>query len=299
MPAPELPEAEQPEVDEPEMDTSLPPAAETEPDSEATSDEDVTPVEAERDERESEPSQEPAESDMPAPTPDMMSAGIPGYAETIDAALDATSFAETVESASEPPASSEAGPADEVMLPAPRPQLSIVAAGLLLIALGVMLIWPALSGGFILVPGLIVLIASIGVTLTLLAYWRDNARRARGALFLSLLCLTWGLLTSILLLAPELGGLAHLGPFYAVTLGIVALLTALGERPIESRLVSAGLVALAAGGATVAVTWDLIQADVLATARQVGPWLLVILALGLLPLVIRRGRPSGSSGASS
>ena len=193
----------------------------------------------------------------------------------------------------------EAVAASEVALPAQRPQLAVVVAGLLLIGLGIVLAWPSFSAGYILVPGLIVLIASVGVCLTLLAYWRQQPGQARGALFLSLLSLTWGLLTSILMLAPEIGGLARLWPFYAILLGVAALLVALGERPIEPRVVSTGLVAVAAGGAALAVTWDLLQADLLATVREVGPWLLVILALGLLPLVIRRVRPARPSDTSS
>lgn len=283
MDAPELPEMEQPEADVPEA--GAPPSPHT---------------------QSAENPGEAAEELYAAAETTSAEAALPG--EAVDMPLPAPSLDEMSASsfaAAEPEASAdsalptEAAPSPEGVWPAPRTQLAIVAAGLLLIGLGIMLIWPALSGGLILVPGLIVLITSLGVTLTLLAYWRQNARRARGALFLSLLSLTWGPLTSILLLAPEIGGLARLWPFYVIGLGLAALLTAPNERPFDARAVATGLVAIAGGSAALAVTWDLIQADALATAREAGPWLLVILAVGLLPLVIRRARSAGSSDASS
>ena len=271
MPAPDLPTDEQPEAELPNTGAALPPEPQIEPGPEAASDLTAAPAEI-------------------TPEPEAM-------IDPVDDALALPPADAVMEADSALPAETVA--ASEAAQPAQRPQLAVVVAGLLLIGLGIVLAWPSFSAGYILVPGVIMLIASVGVCLTLLAYWRQHTGQARGALFLSLLCLTWGLLTSILMLAPEIGGLAHLWPFYAILLGLAALLVALGERPIDSRVVSTGLVAVAAGGAALAVTWDLLQADLLATVREVGPWLLIILAIGLLPLVIRRVRPANSSDTSS
>ena len=171
----------------------------------------------------------------------------------------------------------------------PRVRLPSLAVGGLLIALGVIYLWPALSGGYILVPGAILAIAALGVTLSLLAHWLNSGRRARGSLFLALVGLLWGLLTGVYLLDPGSANVGRSWPLYVLALGGAALVTFLGDRRRDRRLFAPGFVLTIAGLVGLLAMGDQLPAEVMTLARQGWPWILGALALlGLLPLTIRR-----------
>ncbi len=194
-------------------------------------------------------------------------------------------------SPAEPPVTPPEGatPAPQSGPGARRSGLSSTLIALLLIALGVILVWPALSGGMILVPGLIVLIVTLGLTLVFLAYWRDQQRQAYGAFFLGMLILLWGALGCWMVLEPDLGGgLGRTWPLFVALLGSAILLTAAFNRPQTARLLPAGLILTTTGVAATTVVWRLLPDSVLDLAVQAGPWILVAVAVGLLPLAFRR-----------
>lgn len=172
-------------------------------------------------------------------------------------------------------------------------RLATFVGGALLIALGVIYLWPLFANGDILVPEAILGVAVAGLSLGALAYWLGKGRDAPGALFAGLAGL---LLVGIgLWLYAQPGvDLAMGWPLGVAAAGLAALLTFTLNRAHDRRLIALGLALLAAGIAGALVTLEQLPADVLAFARQYGAWLAVILALGLLPLAIRRG-PNESS----
>ncbi|NPV65520.1 MAG: hypothetical protein HPY64_00075 [Anaerolineae bacterium] len=172
--------------------------------------------------------------------------------------------------------------------PAERPPrgLHTTLAGILLIALGVILVWPVLTGGYILVPNVIAVIAITGWALSLLAYWHHTGRQARGALFLALMLLFWVGTTAI---AYAQGALdSRLWPLYVAVLGLAILLTYVGDRQRESRLATPGIILLLAGLIGLLITYDIIPPAILATISGAWPWVVVVLILALLPLAFQR-----------
>ncbi len=173
----------------------------------------------------------------------------------------------------------------------PRPTFRLHPAsligGLLLIALGVIFLWPLLSGGFILVPAAILAITALGIALGLVAHWAASGRQARGALFVALMIVLWGGLTAIFALEPS-SDVARGWPLYVITLGFAALLTFLGDRWRDRRMLAPGIILTTAGLIGLAITTGQVSTDFLDLARQAAPWVLIALALGLLPLAFRR-----------
>jgi len=167
-----------------------------------------------------------------------------------------------------------------------RSGLHVTLAGILLVVLGVILIWPVFSGGYILVPGIIAVIAAVGLALCLLAYWLHSGREARGALFLALTCLLWTGLSAVFFAGGALD--TRHWPLYVAALGLAILLTFAGDRRREARLATPGLILLAGGVIALLVTSGVVPSSVLAAAAQSWPWVLVALILILLPLAFRR-----------
>lgn len=190
-----------------------------------------------------------------------------------------------------PPADQPA-PVDMPVHP-PRLRLPSLVVGGLLIALGVIFVWPAFSGGYILVPGVILAIIALGVALSLLAHWLYSGRRARGTLFLALVGLSWGMLTGIYFLDPTSGDVRSTWPLYIVALGFATLLTFLGDRRRDRRLITPGFVLTVAGLTALLTTTSQLPDTLLNLARQGWPIVLGGLVLGLLPMAIRRV-PSGN-----
>ncbi len=170
----------------------------------------------------------------------------------------------------------------------PRFRLPSLAVGGLLIALGVIFVWPVFSGGYILVPGAILAIMALGVALSLLAHWLYSGRRARGTLFLALVGLSWGMLTGVYFLDPVSGDIGSTWPLYGVALGFATLLTFLGDRRRDRRLITPGFVLTVAGLTALLATTSQVPDSLLSLARQGWPIILGGLALGLLPVAIRR-----------
>ncbi len=236
------------------------------------------------------PAPEPEPLDSPAPRPD----GDALEQETAPAAIVGESAGPEQEPIPSPAEPSAPPPEGALSTPlagqaARQPGLSSFMAAILLIALGVILLWPALSGGMILVPGLIVLIAAVGLAVVLVAYWRDRQRRAYGAFFLGMLSLLWGALGCWMVLEPGLGGgLGRTWPLFVALLGSAILLTAAANRRQMARLLPSGLILTTVGIAAATVLWRLLPEPVFDLAVQAGPWILVALAVGLLPLAFRR-----------
>jgi hypothetical protein len=159
--------------------------------------------------------------------------------------------------------------------------------GLLLIALGVIFLWPLFSGGFILVPAAILAITVLGIALGLVAHWAASGRQSRGALFIALMIMLWGGLTAIFALEPS-SDVARGWPLYMITLGFATLLTFLGDRWRDRRMLAPGVILTTAGLIGLAITTGQVSTDLLDLARQAAPWVLIALALGLLPLAFRR-----------
>lgn len=166
-----------------------------------------------------------------------------------------------------------------------RPASAI--GGLLLIALGVIFLWPLFSGGFILVPAAILAITALGIALGLTAHWVATGRQARGALFVALMIVLWGGLTAIFILEPS-SDVARGWPLYVITLGFAVLLAFLGDRWRDRRMLVPGIILTVAGLLALVTTMGQLPAGLSDLARQAAPWVLIALALGLLPLAFRR-----------
>lgn len=170
----------------------------------------------------------------------------------------------------------------------PRTRIPALPVGLLLIALGVILVWPVFSGGYILVPAAIAAIVTVGVALSLIAHWLSSGRRARGALFIALGLLLGGLLTAVFALQPEGADVTRYWPLYIVALGGTLLLTFLGDRRRDRRFMLPGVILAVGGLVALAGTLGQLPPDLFDLVEQFWPWVLVVLALGMLPLAIRR-----------
>jgi hypothetical protein len=181
-----------------------------------------------------------------------------------------------------------AGASEPPYVQVSQSRLQSIAVGILLIALGITLVWPVFSGGFILVKGVIIAIIVMGAALSLLAHWLSSGRRARGALFLALTGVLWSILTGVFVLEPERGDIKTGWPLYVAALGGAILLTVLGDRQRDRRFIPPGLVLTMIGVVGVLVTRDILPERLTGIARDVSPWLFIILALGLLPLIVRR-----------
>ncbi len=222
--------------------------------------------------------------------------------DSSDESLEAASLSASAQSAFPPTAMAEQSQTEvEASSPPARPRRTVaasgsgerfrptsLAAGGLLIALGVIYLWPLFSGGYILVPAAILAIAALGFSLSLVVHWLNSGRRARGSLFIALLCLLWGLLTGIFLLEPAAGDIARSWPLFLMVTGLGILLTFLGDRRRDRRLILPGTALAVAGLAALTVTYGQLPAEAVAIVREVGPWLLVLLALGLIPLALQR-----------
>ena len=172
--------------------------------------------------------------------------------------------------------------------PSRRAGLPSAALGILLIALGVILVWPVFSGGYILVAGVIIAIVIAGLALSLLAYWLHTARRAQGALFLALAGLLSAIITSVFILEPGMANANQDWPLYFIGLGGAVLLTFLGNRDHDRQLLSPGLLLTVSGLAALTVSRAILPDEILTVARQIAPWLGIILIVGLLPTFVRR-----------
>ncbi|MBN2471083.1 MAG: hypothetical protein JXN59_10190 [Anaerolineae bacterium] len=174
--------------------------------------------------------------------------------------------------------------------PAAWPQTGIPAlpVAVLIIALGVILLWPALSGGFALVPAAIAAILIAGIAFSLFVYWLRSERRARGAFFIAL----WGgviaALTGIFAQSPQTLDVSSGWPLYFVGTGLALFVTSLIDRNRGQHLPFIGFVLVAGGLVALAFTRQIIPESALAFARQAWRWLGVILVLGLVPLAFRR-----------
>ncbi len=196
-----------------------------------------------------------------------------------------------------PAGAEQAEPRTPLLQPVRSYRLTSLVAGILFIALSIILVWPVFSGGYILLPGIIVAIVIAGIALSLLAYWLNTGRQARGALFLALLALFWAALTGIFT-AESSVSIGQDWPLYLLGLGGAILVTFLGDRQHDRRLILPGLIVTVAGLTALLVTGGTLSPDVIASFRQASPWILVILAaLGLLSLAIRRIPPSDQGAA--
>ncbi|MBN2469329.1 MAG: hypothetical protein JXN59_01295 [Anaerolineae bacterium] len=166
--------------------------------------------------------------------------------------------------------------------------LPVRVLGLTLLVLGVILIWPVVSGGYILLPEIIAAVALAGAALSGLLYWLSSGRSAQGMLFLMLAGLATTALTAGFVLTPETLNIVQLWPLYLIILGIAFLLTMLLSRWHDRRLFVPALILIAAGLAALAVTTGRLPADLDRTAQVIWPWLLGGLILGLLPLAVRQ-----------
>ena len=202
-----------------------------------------------------------------------------------------------VDSTPTPASASSAPPPVEATSAAAPPTISRTSApfklpalltGLLLIAMGVIFVWPLFSGGYILLPGIILAIGALGVTLSLLGYWLHSGRRARGTLFLALWLLLWGQLTGIFILEPESASIQNNWPLYLITFGVAILLTYAGDRYRDKQLIIPGILLTLAGTTALAFTTNQLPATVSPLVQQFWPWIGFLLVLGLLPMAFRR-----------
>lgn len=242
----------------------------------------------------------PARDAMPETEAALPEGAAQAREDSSDESLEAASLSASAQSAF--PATAEQSQTEvEASSPPARPRRAVaasgsgerfrptsLAAGGLLIALGVIYLWPLFSGGYILVPAAILAIAALGFSLSLVVHWLNSGRRARGSLFIALLCLLWGLLTGTFLLEPAAGDIARSWPLFLMVTGLGILLTFLGDRRRDRRLILPGTTLAVAGLAALAVTYGQLPEEAVAIVREIGPWLLVLLALGLIPLALQR-----------
>jgi len=204
---------------------------------------------------------------------------------TLDSAVTQPQQRPEEEAAAPTPAGLSPAPAFQEV-PRFRPTALVVSG--LLIALGMIFVWPLFSGGYTLAPGGTLAIATVGIALGLLAHWSNTRRRARGALFLALIILFWGLLTGVFVLEAEQGLVATGWPLYLATLGGTLLLTFLGDRRRDRQFLVPGTALIIAGLAGLLVTQQQIPTGIVDFIEQIGAWWLVVLAVALLPLAFRQ-----------
>lgn len=223
------------------------------------------------------------EPDEATPEPDSLPESTP-MAEAAQDEHPEESTEESFQAAPTPPAS----PASVEPVQLRQRSLPAMAVGALLVALGVIFVWPVFSGGYILIREVIIAITIGGIALSLLAYWLYTGRKARGALFLALLGLSWAGLTGMMLFNVSHLSLAVDWPFYIVLAGLSILLTTLGDRLRDNRLMAPGIILVIIGGAMLAFTRDVIPTNILNFMADYWPWIALVLVIGMLPIAIRR-----------
>jgi hypothetical protein len=256
--------------------------------SEAASPDDLPPVAAEEPaplaEPPAEPTAEAALADEPETPTDADPEATPVYPPILPPEPPPADDSLAAEQEPDPaPAARRARP-----IPGRTLRLPQLIAGVGLIVLGVLLAWPALAGSPLLPDTLSIGIGALILCVGLLAYWSGTGRLARGAFFLAVAALAWGGLSFALTANTADANLSRTWPLFATALGVAVLVTYIFDAQRETRLLAPGLILIVAGLAAAAVTWGMLPADVLDLIRQIGPWLFVVLALGLLPLAIRR-----------
>jgi hypothetical protein len=169
-----------------------------------------------------------------------------------------------------------------------RGQMASVIPALVLIGLGAWLTFTLTTSKAAPDPALMIGALAGGAALMLLSRWLTAGRWARGALFFAL-ALLFGGGTILFLAQPASPGLGRGWPLLVAALGLAIMLTGILAQPSDRRLLWPGLLLVAAGGAGLAVTLNLLNSDLLNLAATWWPVPVVLLLfLLLLPLVARR-----------
>lgn len=139
-------------------------------------------------------------------------------------------------------------------------------------------------------PGLVTLIVSAVIGITLIANWLSSGRWARGSLFAGLTMLFGGA-AIFAVTQPGLLPIVETArwPLFIVALGVAAVLAALLSRPVSGRIVALGLGITAAGVFTTAASAGLICACVPEFINTSWPVVAVVmLVFALIPLIFKR-----------
>jgi hypothetical protein len=170
-----------------------------------------------------------------------------------------------------------------------RRRSGAILPGLLLIALGAWLLAGTLG---VRLPSLETLwpIGLIIFGLAFLVQFFAGGRRSEGLVFTGVATTLLG----VFFLAITLGLLAwrdagRLWPVY-ILIGGLAFLGQWLVRPGERGLLVPAVLALAAGGATLALTLGLVRADIAEQIIRLWPVVLIVLGLGLLGSYLTSGR---------
>lgn len=170
-----------------------------------------------------------------------------------------------------------------------RNRTGALIPGLLLIALGAWLLAGTLG---VRLPSVATLwpVVLIVAGLAFLAQFFAGGRRSEGLVFTGVAAALLG----VFFLAITLGRLTwndagRLWPIY-VLIGGLAFLAQWLARPGERGLLVPAVLALAVGGATLALALGLVRADVADQIIRLWPLVLIVLGLGLLGSYVMSGR---------
>ena len=170
-----------------------------------------------------------------------------------------------------------------------RNRSGAILPGLLLIALGAWLLAVTLG---VRLPSVATLwpVVLIVAGLAFLAQFFAGGRRSEGLVFTGVAAALLG----VFFLAITLGRLTwndagRLWPIY-VLIGGLAFLAQWLARPGERGLLVPAVLALAVGGATLALALGLVRADVADQIIRLWPLVLIVLGLGLLGSYVMSGR---------
>lgn len=168
-----------------------------------------------------------------------------------------------------------------------RGQFGSFVPALLLIAFGA---WLTLTttAGTPPDPVLVLVMLAGGIIVTLLAQWLGTGRWSRGLFFFALLVL---LVACVIAFALQPTGLdpRRAYPLLLVSLGLAMGLAGLLARPFNPRLTIPGGLFVLAGVVGMAVTMNVVPANLLSAAALLAPVVLgIVVLLWLLPLIFRR-----------
>jgi len=170
-----------------------------------------------------------------------------------------------------------------------RTRTGAIIPGLLLIALGAWLLAGSLG---VRLPSVATLwpVLLIVFGLAFIAQYLAGGRRSEGLVFTGVSAALLG----VFFLAITLGQLpwadaGRLWPVY-VLIGGLAFLAQWLARPAERGLLVPAVLALAVGGATLALALGLVRADVADQIIRLWPLVLIVLGLGLLGSYVLSGR---------
>ena len=174
-----------------------------------------------------------------------------------------------------------------------RRRSGAILPGLLLVALGAWLLAGTLG---VRLPGLETVwpVGLIVFGLAFIAQFFAGGQRSEGLIFTGVATLLLGgFFLAITLGALVWTDIGRLWPIY-ILIGGLAFLAQWLVRPGERGLLVPAVLALAAGGATLALTLGVVRADIAEQIIRLWPVVLIVLGLGLLGSYLLSGRKKES-----